>query len=189
MSTKPPVDRTNGTPVIYAVDDEHWSVDFWLYCKADHAFPGVKLVGADNVLTALGYAARSTTPTLYVIDCRMPSNGAVFSDMRSILQNDGVDIDQFRNDDYLTGVFAGMVLKRLHQGCRVILLTAYSDEVISKLDQRNVRNILDAACDGILDKKWNMCHLRNAVASNIELLTATVGNGHGKKKNTSCSND
>jgi hypothetical protein len=139
--------------IVYAVDDEPFTVHIWYQLEAENIFPGVTYGGSYRFEDALDHAATTPVPTLYVFDSRVPMDTSFRRGLiLEIQQAFGTDLTAFPQCDAVNGVLAGAAIKVRRPSAKVILLTAFAADVVSRLREPAFSRVAASAWDELLAK-------------------------------------
>ncbi len=154
--------------LIYSVDDEPYTVHVWYQFEAERIFPNVSYGGSNRIEEAIEHCKACREPTLYVLDSHMPVSSAAFTKMTEVIEAGlGINIDEFRGIDVLTGVFGAASVKLVKSKTKVILLTAFYKEIAERKSDPRIKTVFEFGCDQMLAKPCKESDVINTVAKYI----------------------
>jgi hypothetical protein len=150
--------------IIYSVDDECFTAAVWRQFEQDRTFGDVRFTGSDRISDAVEYARHAAAPVLYVLDAHMAVEESVREEaLRILKQKWGGSCSSMGEERVASGLFGGVVLKSIQPECRVLLLTAWLEEIREMEKDETVGCVMREYIDCEVGKPCDERTLRAAV--------------------------
>jgi hypothetical protein len=140
---------------IFTADDEAWTVGFWDGCEADRVFAPAILDGSDTLAGVIDFAEKMRKhPTIFVLDSRMYLSDSNLARVAADLSRQyGFSLRLEEAAENLNGFLVGCWIRALSDTYRVILLTAFAQEIYGKLQSEVAMRVMyDRAIAGLFPK-------------------------------------